>query len=129
MRFGFAKLTVKLGRLENLDLPHKHVLKRVNSLRRALNLLANRLRDQLLHELLEVARGSLLGDDFKHLFPDGLDLGRGGVGGLLDLVWPALGEADDKDAEKVAVGGLDVGGGLDEGLLDFAKRDESVSRS
>jgi len=55
-------------------------------------------------------------NDLGHLLSDGSDLRRGGVCGLLDLVWPALGEGDGEQTEEVVVGGLDGDVGLDQGL-------------
>jgi hypothetical protein len=43
-------------------------------------------------------------------------LRRSSIGGLLDLVGPALGESDGEEAEEVVIGGLDDNVGLDEGL-------------
>src|SRR5699024_3030280 len=51
-----------------------------------------------------------------HLFANGADLSGLSVAGLLDLVGPLAGEADAKDAQKIAVGGADVHVGLDQSL-------------
>lgn len=49
-----------------------------------------------------------------------------GVGGLLDLVGPSLGEGDAEKTEEVVVGGLDNDVGLDEGLPLADERAELV---
>jgi hypothetical protein len=53
-------------------------------------------------------------------------LRRSGVGGLLDLVWPSLGEGNGEEAEEVVIGGLDNDVGLDEGLPLADKRAELI---
>ena len=93
-----------------------HVLEGVDALGGLLDLAADDLGDQLLGELGEGAGAGLTLHDLGHLLADGADLRRGGVGGLLDLVGPALGETDGEEAEEVVVGGLDNDVGLDEGL-------------
>lgn len=55
-------------------------------------------------------------NDLSHLLSDSPDLRRGSIGGLLDLVRPALGEGDGEEAEEVVVSGLDSDVGLDQGL-------------
>jgi hypothetical protein len=39
-----------------------------------------------------------------------------GIGSLLDLVWPSLGECNCEKAEEIFIGGLNNDVGLDEGL-------------
>jgi hypothetical protein len=103
-----------------------HVLERVDALGGLLDLAANDLGDQLLGELSQSAGAGLALHDLGHLLADGPDLRRSGVGGLLDLVGPALGEADGEEAEQVVVGGLDDNVGLDEGLPLADERAELV---
>lgn len=67
-------------------------------------------------ELGEGAAGGLALDDLGHLLADGTDLGRAGVGGLLDLVGATLGEGNSEETEEVVVGGLHGNVGLDQGL-------------
>ena len=55
-------------------------------------------------------------NDLSHLLSDSPDLRRGSIGGLLDLVRPALGEGDGEEAEEIVVSGLDSDVGLDQGL-------------
>jgi hypothetical protein len=66
-----------------------------------------------------LCKGAALGftlNNIGHLLSDSSDLRRGSVCGLLDLVWPSLGEGDGEQAEEVVVGGLDGNVGLDQGL-------------
>lgn len=77
-------------------------------------------------ELSQAAAGSLTLDDLNHLLADGADLGRLGVGGLLDLVWSSLGESNGEEAEEVVVGGLDGDVGLNESLPLADQRAELV---
>ena len=72
--------------------------------------------DQLVHQLLQIARSGLSLHNFKHLLPDLPDLTHLGVGGLLDLVGSLLGEGNGEQPHEVTVGGLDVDVGLDESL-------------
>lgn len=103
-----------------------HVLEGVDALGGLLNLAADDLGDQLLGELGQGAGASLTLHDLGHLLTDGTDLRRSGVGGLLDLVRPALGETDGEEAEEVVVGGLDNNVGLDERLPLADERAELV---
>ena len=76
---------VELRRLEDLRLVNVHVLQGVDAPRRLLDLATDRLRHELLHELLQVAARRLPGHDLEHLFPDLTNLRRLRVGGLLHL--------------------------------------------
>ncbi|KAI3491149.1 hypothetical protein L1887_44547 [Cichorium endivia] len=99
---------VVLGRLEHLDLAHVDVLEGEDALGGLLHLAANHLGDELGDKLAQVARVGLALHNLEHLLADGADVRRLGVRVLLDLVGALLGEGDHKDAEQVAVGGLDV---------------------
>jgi len=79
-----------------------------------LDLTADNLWDKLSGQLCEGAAGRFALDNLGHLLADGSDLGRSGVGGLLDLIWAALGESDSEEAEKVVVSCLDGDIGLDQ---------------
>lgn len=103
-----------------------HVLEGVDALSGLLDLAANDLGDQLLGELGEGAGAGLALHDLGHLLANGPDLRRSGVGGLLDLVWPTLGETDGEEAEEVVVGGLNDNVGLNEGLPLADERAELV---
>lgn len=107
---------VVLGGLEDLYLANVAVLEGVDTLGSLLDLSANDLGNELVNELLEIARGSLALDDLEHLRTDLTDLSRLGVGGLLNLVGSALGETNGEETDEVAIGGLDVRVGLDKGL-------------
>jgi len=103
-----------------------YVLEWVDALGSLLNLAANNLWDELGGELGKGAGGGLALDDLGHLLADGADLGRSSVGGLLDLVWAALGESNGEEAEEVVIGGLDGDVGLDQGLPLANKGSELV---
>lgn len=92
------------------------MLQGVDALGGLLDLAADNLRNQLGGELGKGAGGGLALDDVDHLATDGTDLRGSGVGGLLDLVLAALGEADGEEADEVVVGGLDGDVGLNESL-------------
>ena len=81
-----------------------------------LNLTTDNLRDELGCELCEGAAGGFALNDLGHLLSDSSDLRGGGIGGLLDLVGPALGEGNGEQAEEVVVGGLDCDIGLNQRL-------------
>ena len=113
----FEKLgCVELGRLQNLRLADVDVLEREDALAGLLDLTTDGLRCELLDELLEIDRRRLAGHDLMHLLPDFADLAGLRVGGLADLVGPALGECNGEQADEVAVGGLDIDVRLDERL-------------
>lgn len=113
----FQKLAdVELGRLEDLGLADVHILDGVNPLGRLLDLLSNRLGDELGDKLLQVDAGRLTSHDLEHLLTDFADLSGLSVGGLLDLVWPALGEGNGEEANEITVGRLDVNVSLDQRL-------------
>lgn len=114
------------GKRGSTDLADVAVLEGVDALRRLLDLTADNLRDELLNELLEVARGGLTLRDLEHLLADLTDLRRLSVGRLLDLVRALLGEADGEEADEVTVGGLDVDVRLDQGLPLADERAELV---
>jgi hypothetical protein len=70
------------------------MLQRVNSLSRLLDLAADDLGDKFCCKLSEGAAGGLALHDFGHLLPNGADLRRASICGLLDLVGASLGEGD-----------------------------------
>lgn len=134
---------VELGRLEKLDLSHMdlrllaytttipmvpvtYILERVDALGGLLDLASDNLRNELLGQLSECARAGLTGHDLDHLLPDCADLRSCGIGGLLDLVRPPLGEGNGEETEEVVVGGLDNDVGLNEGLPLADERAELV---
>lgn len=107
---------VELGSFEDFRLADIDVLEGVDAARRLLDFPSDGLGHELLHQLLQVAAGGLTGHDLEHLLAQFPDLRGLGIGGLLHLRRAALGEADGEEAEEVAVSGLDVDVGLDEGL-------------
>ena len=113
-------LQVKLGLAQDLALADEDILERVDAVASDHDVLADGLRDELTDELVQVGLGTLAGHDLDHLLADGAHVTALGVGGLGHLLVAALREADAEEAEDVAVGGLDVAPGLDEGvpLLD-----------
>jgi len=117
---------VELWCLQQLDLSDVDVLEWVDALGGLLDLTANDLWDELGCELCKGAGGGLADDDLGHLLADGTDLGRSGVGGLLDLVWTALGEGDGEKTEEVIISCLDGNIGLNQRLPLSDKRSELV---
>ena len=107
---------IELRGLQQLDLPNMHVLQRIDALRALLDLSSNDLGDQLARQLRECHAGRLPLDDLRHLLPDRANLRAGCVGGLLDLVGPALGEGDGEQSEEVVVCCLDCDVCFDECL-------------
>lgn len=93
-----------------------YVLEGVDALGALLDLTADNLWDQLGGKLAEGAALCLTRHDIGHLLADCSDLRRSCVCGLLDLVWPPLGEGNAEKTEEVVVGSLDHDVGLDEGL-------------
>lgn len=107
---------IKLGCLQDLCLADIDVLEGVDGAGRLFNLTADRLGEELLDELLEVAGSRFAGHDLEHLFTDLADLARLRVRGLFDLCGATLGETDGKETNEVAVGCLYVDVCLDESL-------------
>lgn len=107
---------VELGRLQDLHLADEDVLEGEDALGGLLDLLADHLWRKLPDETLEVDAGHFTGHDLEHLLADGTDLGGLGIGGLADLVRPALGECDGEQAHEVPVSRLHVNVRLDERL-------------
>ena len=117
---------IELGRLQDLRLVDVDVLKGVDAPCSLLDLTADRFRDELLDELLQVAAGRFPGHDLEHLFPDLPDLASLGIGCLADLRWPPLCEAYCEETKEIAVGGFDINMCLDESLPFAHKRPELV---
>ena len=81
-----------------------------------LNFPSNNLWNQFLDKVFQCSTCGLLAHDVHHSLADLTDLGGLSISGLLDLIWSAFGECNDKDTQEVSVGGLDVGVCFDEGL-------------
>lgn len=73
-----------------------NILERIDSGCGLLNLTSNNLRNKFSSQLRQSAASSLALDDLDHLLADGANLRRLRIGGLLDLVWPPLGEGNGK---------------------------------
>jgi len=65
-------------------------------------------------------------DNLNHLLADGSDLRRGGICGLLDLIWATLGETNGEQTEEVIISGLDSDIGLNQSLPLADERSELV---
>jgi len=107
---------VEPGLLQHLDLADADVVHRVHTLAGLVDFLADGLNQEFVHQILQVARASLTLDDLEHLGADQTDLRALCVRGFADLVLGLAGEADDEDAQHVAVGGLDINEGFDQRL-------------
>jgi len=107
---------VETRTLEDLDFVDEDVVERVDGLTGLLDVLADRIGDQLVDGLLQVGRADLLSDDVDHLTADILDLLRLSVGSFLDLVLSLLGEADAEEAKSVSVARFHIDASLDHGL-------------
>ena len=107
---------IELGFLDELDLSNDDVVEREHESALLLDGLADGVGDEGLDQLGQVALGSFLDQHIDHLLSDRLDLGTLGIRGLSDLVLVLLGEGDAKHSQDVAVLGLDLAVGLDEGL-------------
>jgi len=102
--------------LQDLDFVDEDVVEGIDGLAGLLDVLADRVGNQLVDGFLQVGRSHLLGDDVHHLAADVLDLLRLSIRGLLDLVLPFLGETDAEKAQRVGVAGFYVDAGFDHGL-------------
>lgn len=93
-----------------------YVLEWVDTLCRLLNVLANRLWNNLRSQILQVAGTSLSLNDLDHLLPNLANLSRASICSLLDLIRPTFGEGDGEDAKQVVIGSLDDYVAFNEGL-------------
>ena len=116
---------VDLGGLEELGLSDVDVLEGEDSLGGLLDLTSDRLRDELLDQLLQLALGLPL-HDLVHLGPDLPDLGGLSVRGLLDLLPVLAGKGDGEEPDEVSIGGSDIDVGLDQGLPLSDQRSDLV---
>ena len=119
-------INIELGRLYDLCLTDVHVLQRVNASSGLLDLSANRLRYELLYELLQVARRRLTVHDLEHFLSDLPNLRRLRVRRLPDLVRATLGERDGEETDEIAIGRLNIDVSLDQGLPLADERAELV---
>lgn len=107
---------VGLGFFDDLDLADADVLQGKDAAASLFDGFADGLGNELSDQLLELTFSGFLFHDAHHLLTDGSDLGGLGVTSGLLLVVAALGEGDAGHAELVAVEGLYVDSGLDEGV-------------
>ena len=123
--------SVDLGGLEQLHLADKHVVDGVDPKAALLDLLADVLGDELLHEVLELAGRSLAGHDLDHPLADAvhaaaLRVHSKRVPGATHSVSLLGSERNAEHADKVAVSGLHLGVSLDESLPLLDERLQTV---
>lgn len=106
---------VELGGLEELGLSDVNVLEGEDSLGGLLDLSSDRLGNELLNQLLQLALALPL-HDLVHLGPDLPDLSGLSVRGLLDLLPVLSGESDGEKPDEVSVRGSDIDVSLDQRL-------------
>lgn len=119
-------LEIKLGALQDLDLVDKDILKGIDGLAALLDFLSNRVGNEFLNDLLQVARDDFAVDDLKHALANGADLAALSISSLLDLLRAALSEANSEEAEEVTISGLHINVGLNGGLPLLNHRTELV---
>jgi len=102
--------------LQDLDFVDEDVVEGIDGLAGLLDVLADRVGNQLIDGLLQVGRAHLLGDDVHHLAADVLDLLRLGVRSLLDLILSLLSEANAEKSERVSVARFHIDTSLDHRL-------------
>jgi len=91
-------------------------MKRVDPVTSFLNILRNRIWDQLIDDLLHVIDRNLLCDDIDHLLADSFHLRMLGVASFLLGSLILVGVSNAEDSEKKSISGLDISSGLDESL-------------
>ncbi|GMS89268.1 hypothetical protein PENTCL1PPCAC_11443, partial [Pristionchus entomophagus] len=104
---------LETGLLDNLDLADVHILQRVDERASLLDVLSDRVGDQLVAHLLQIAGSNLQWDMFDHLGADLADLGGLRVAGLLHLVLSLGGESYAEKTKKISIGRLHRGIRLD----------------
>lgn len=107
---------VKLGLLQDLHLADHDIVKRVDRVAGLLDVLGNRVGDQLENDVLQLEGVDVASDDVDHLLANGTHLGGLCVAGLLDLMGPLSSEANAEDAQKIAVSGTHIDVSLNERL-------------
>jgi len=105
---------IELGLLEDLGFVDKDVLEGEDFVALVSDLFSELVGEELLEEVLEGRFLGLVDHDLLHLLSDLLDLGGLGVASSLDLTVLSSGEGNGEKSHEVAVVGL----GLDEGLND-----------
>lgn len=118
---------IETGLLQHLDLADVDIVERIDSLAGLLNVLGDRVGQQLVDHLLQIGRRDVPGDDVVHLGADLADLRSLGVAGLALGHRVLGGESDAEDAQQVSVGGLDINVGLDQRLPLLDHRSECTA--
>lgn len=117
---------IEAGSLDGLNLADEDILDGEDFGGSALDLVTNGFGDELLDETLQVSGGGLGSHGVNHQLADSTDVRSLGVSSLGDRessdgsllsVSSALGEANAEETEVVAVSGLDINKGLNDGLL------------
>ena len=103
-----------------------HVLQRVDTPCRLLDLPSNCLWYKLLHQLLQVTARCLPCHNLEHFLPDLSNLTRLRIRRLAHLGLAAFGESDGEEAEEVTISRLDIDMSLNEGLPFAHERPELI---
>lgn len=111
---------IELGLLEDLDLADEDVLKGEDLGAVFGDLLGDLVGEELFEEFLKSALLDLSHHNLHHLGAELMFVGALGVASSLNLVLVASGEGNGESSNEVAVGGLGLNEGLDDGvpLLD-----------
>ena len=111
---------IELGLLEDLHFSDEDVLKREDLLALLCDCLVDLVGKKLLEEVFEGALGNLTNEDGHDLLAKKFGLGSLGVASSFDLASVASGKGDSENTYEVAIVGLGLNEGLDEGvpLLD-----------
>jgi hypothetical protein len=118
---------IELGLLENLKLLDDDILKGEDLDGFLGDLLGNRVGKELLEEVTEGGLGNFTEHDFHHLGAELLLLGALGVASSLDLLGMTAGESDSENTDEVAIEGLGLNEGLDEGVPLLDESAETVT--
>src|SRR5271163_861134 len=94
---------------------------------RLLDFPSDNLRNQLLHEILQSPRCSLLTHNLHHSFTNLPDLGSLCIRCLLDLVWSTFSKCNDKNSKEISVGCFDIGMGFNQSLPFANERTKFVT--
>mmetsp|Transcript_92639 Transcript_92639/g.146460 ORF Transcript_92639/g.146460 Transcript_92639/m.146460 type:complete len:202 (-) Transcript_92639:270-875(-) len=100
---------VELWLLQNFDFSDENILQRVYSLSVLFDLLADRLRNQFLHQLTKLHLASFRIDDIDHLPSNFTDLSRLSIAIRLFLIVATLCESDYEKPNYITISGLDIG--------------------
>jgi hypothetical protein len=107
---------IELGLLEDLDLSDEDILKGEDLLALLGDVLGDLVGEELFEEILKGVLGSLTNEDRHNLLAEEFGLGSLGVASSLDLALVAAGESDGEHTDEVAVEGLGLNEGLNQGV-------------